>query len=465
MQYLSKIKQIAKTEGIDRIEIMCTGEIEVHWSDLTDLQILKDGRSLKDTDDERILKLAESILLFGLASNIQVWKDAGTVYCFDAHHRKKAFELLDAAGVEIPPLPATRCLAKTSDEAKRLLLLKESKSSWVNVNVVGDYMQEIGMSVNMAAEVLDLPGIAIMSDGEGWEIDDLEEEPDAGGAEPPEPEEPPEEPVTQPGEIWLFCDHRVMCGDSTDADAVGRLMQGKKADMVFTDPPYNTGMTAKTQSSENGGTPWKGKKKSGGSTRLSHMFDDSFTDEEWQKFMSLFCVRYSENMKQDSVAYICLDWRRSHELVPHIKNNFKLSNLIIWDKVVHGLGSDYKYCHEFIHVCKKGKPDILNRDGEKEYYDIWHIQRKMGRDEDHATKKPIELCTRAIRHASRAGDIVMDLFGGSGSTLVAAESLSRKCYTMELMPSYVDVILRRWSEMTGRIPVRESDGMEFAIDK
>jgi DNA modification methylase/Fe-S-cluster containining protein len=144
---------------------------------------LKDGRSLKDTDDERILKLAESILLFGLASNIQVWKDAGVTYCFDAHHRKKAFELLDAAGVEIPPLPATRCLAKTSDEAKRLLLLKESKSSWVNVNVVGDYMQEIGMSINMAAEVLDLPGIAIMSDGEGWEETGPAEKGDGLGTE------------------------------------------------------------------------------------------------------------------------------------------------------------------------------------------------------------------------------------------------------------------------------------------
>ena len=204
--------------------------------------------------------------------------------------------------------------------------------------------------------------------------------------------------------------------------------------MVFTDPPYNTGM--------------KAIKDPCAKARLSHMFDDDYTDEEWDNFMRDFCARYDEFTKEDSFLYICLDWRRSHELIPHLKNHWKFSNLIIWDKMVHGLGSDYKYTHEFIHVCKKGKPPLAkNKDGDREYQDVWRIQRKMGRDEDHATKKPMELCARGVKHGSNKNDIVLDLFGGSGSTLIAAEQSKRQCRMMELDPKYCDVIVKRYCKL------------------
>lgn len=241
------------------------------------------------------------------------------------------------------------------------------------------------------------------------------------------------EPIVKLGDIWQLGKHRLMCGDSTVKENVGKLMNGNKADMVFTDPPYNTGMVGNASHS----------------TWLSGMFNDSYTDNEWQKLMESFCNMYYDFLKDNSVAYICLDWRRNHELIPHIKKYFHLSNVIVWDKIVHGLGSDYKYTYELINVCKKGKPIINNRQGEKEYQDIWHIQRKIGRDEDHATKKPIELCCRAIRHASKQEDIVLDLFGGSGSTLIACEQLDRICYMMELEPKYCDVIIKRWEALTG----------------
>ncbi len=129
-----------------------------------------------------------------------------------------------------------------------------------------------------------------------------------------------------------------MCGDSTSTDDIDTLMDGQKADMVFTDPPYNTGMSEKTNN---------------GSTWLNHMFNDDYSDEEWETFMSDFMTSINYSMKDDTVAYVCLDWRRNHELIPHIKSHFKLSNIIVWDKVVHGLGSDYKYTYELINVCKK----------------------------------------------------------------------------------------------------------------
>lgn len=248
-------------------------------------------------------------------------------------------------------------------------------------------------------------------------------------------------PITRRGDIWILGNHRLMCGDSTMIDDVEKLMNGEKADMVFTDPPYNTGMSEKTNT---------------GSTWLSHMFNDNYTDEEWQKFMSDFCVSYDLFTKNNSFIYVCLDWRRSYELVPYLKKHWKFSNLIVWDKLVHGLGSDYKYTHEFIHVCKKGKPPLAsNKEGEKEYQDVWRIQRKMGKDEEHATKKPIELCERAIRHGSKYKDNILDLFGGSGSTLIASEKNNRDCFMMELDEKYCDVIIKRWEQYTGKKAILE----------
>jgi DNA modification methylase len=258
-----------------------------------------------------------------------------------------------------------------------------------------------------------------------------------------------EDPISVLGDLYEIGEHRLLCGDSTCSDNVAKLMNGEKADMVFTDPPYNTGMTSKGQND---------------STRLNHMFDDNYTDDEWEDFMQGFLNSYNLFTKDNSFLFICLDWRRSYQLIPHIKNNFHLSNLIVWDKMVHGLGSDYKYTHEFIHVCKKGKPELArNKDGEKEYQDIWHIQRKMGRDEEHATKKPIEICERAIKHTSNKLDIVLDLFLGSGSTMVASHQLKRKCYGMELDPKYCDVIVKRMIKLDDTLTIKRN-GVDVTKD-
>lgn len=247
--------------------------------------------------------------------------------------------------------------------------------------------------------------------------------------------EPPVEPVTKLGDIYQLGRHRLMCGDSTDFASLNKLTGGVKTDMAFTDPPYNTGMSSKTNA---------------GSTRLNHFFDDNFSDSEWAIFLPKIINSLDAFTKDDSAIYICFAWKRNHELVPEITKKFKLSNIIIWDKVVHGLGSDYQYTYEVINVCKKGKPTINSHQGEQEYQDVWHIQRKVGRNDDHATAKPTELCERAIRHASSKDGTVLDIFGGSGTTLIAAEQTNRTCYMMELDPKYCDVIIKRWETLTGQ---------------
>ena len=196
------------------------------------------------------------------------------------------------------------------------------------------------------------------------------------------------------------------------------------------------------------------KNAASGSTWLTHFFNDSYTDEEWEKFMKDFCEQAYKLLKENAVAYICLDRRRNYQLIPHIKNHFKLSNTIVWDKVVHGLGSDYKYTYELINVCKKWDPELNTHQGDREYQDVRHIQRKIWKDEDHATKKPIELCARAIRHASKKWDSVLDLFGGSGSTLIACEQLERKCYMMELDPKYCEVIIKRFHNLNPNAEIK-----------
>ena len=246
------------------------------------------------------------------------------------------------------------------------------------------------------------------------------------------PQPKKEAKVVELWDIFQLWDHRIMCWDSTDPTNVSKLLDWKLFDMVLTDPPYNTGMSG-----------WSEK------ARLSQMFNDSFTDEERDTFLHDFLSNYYLNMKENSVAYICLDWRRNHELIKVVKDTgFHLSNIIVWDKVVHWLGSDYKYTYELINVCKKGNPILDTHQWDREYSDVWHIQRKMGKDEDHATKKPIELCERPINHGSSKGDIIWDLFLWSGSTIIASEKLSRKCYGMELDPIYIEVILKRFHNYT-----------------
>jgi DNA modification methylase len=253
-----------------------------------------------------------------------------------------------------------------------------------------------------------------------------------------------EHPITRRGDLWILGKHRLLCGDSTMIDDVERLMNGEKADMVFTDPPYNTGMKAKS-----------------GSTWLSHMFNDSFTDEEWQALLSNFVSNAWAYMKDSSVGYFCLDWRRNHELQEYLRKHFKISNVIVWDKVVHGLGSDYKYTYELINVCKKGNPVLDTHQGDKEYSDVWHIQRKIGRDSEHATKKPIELVERCLRHASKPGGLCLDVFGGSGSTIIACEKNFRRANLMELSEMYVDTTIKRWEQYTGQKAKLESTGQTY----
>ena len=307
-----------------------------------------------------------------------------------------------------------------------------AKDSWASLDLSKINTEALSLGVELDIDMLGI---------KDFKIEEIEKfDPKSDEDDLPEVETP----ITKRGDIWLLGKHRLMCGDSTMIDDVEKLMNGEKADVVFTDPPYNTGMKAKP-----------------GSTWLSHMFNDDFSEEDWQALLGGFVSNSYIFLKENSAAYICLDWRRNHELQSHIRKLFKISNVIVWDKVVHGLGSDYKYTYELINVCKKGKPELDTHQGDREYSDVWHIQRKMGKDEEHATKKPIEIIERCLRHSTKPNSSCLDLFGGSGSTMIACEKNNRKSFLMELMEPYVDVTINRWQNYTGKKATLESTGQTY----
>lgn len=398
---------------------------------------------------EQIARLAGSIKEFGFTNPVLIDKDNGVIA---GHGRIDAAKLLGI--LEVP----TICLDRLTEAQKKAYIIADNRlaldAGWDDEMLAIEVgaLRDIGYDLKLTG----LDDVELTNAMK--RLDPTQCEPQSDEDEVPELTI---NSTTKMGDIWLLGNHRLICADSTQIDAIDKLMAGEQADMVFTDPPYNTGMTPESQKGSGG--LWKG---DGKSSRLSHMFNDSFTPDEWQNllatFMATFMATYWYVMKDDSVAYICLDWRRNHELIPHIENNgFHRSNLIVWDKVVHGLGSDYKYTHEFINVCKKGKPKLDTHQGDREYSDVWHIQRKMGKDEDHATKKPIELVERALRHASKTNDLVVDLFGGSGSTLIACAKMNRKCYMAEIDPRYVDIIINRWQKFTGKKAIHEESQKLF----
>ena len=245
----------------------------------------------------------------------------------------------------------------------------------------------------------------------------------------------PDEPKAKLGEIYQLGRHRLMCGDSTSIDDVGKLMDGVKADMVFTDPPY--GVSAMGMRGQNF-------KKS----NAQFIKNDELRNDELTQFLSDFigAMQY----KEGASIYICYSWATQKEFTEAIQmNDLKIKNCIIWDKKVFGLNpKGYRPQYEMIYFCCK---DDFEWYGDKAQSNIWQISREINREEqgNHPTPKPIELIAKALNNSSKQEDIILDVFGGSGSTLIACEQLDRICYMMELDPKYVDVIIDRWEEYTG----------------
>lgn len=246
-----------------------------------------------------------------------------------------------------------------------------------------------------------------------------------------------------PGDIWQLGDHRLMCGDSTDADTVKKLMDGGLADMVFTDPPYGVSYTDKNVFLNRIGKPM---------ACDNPIENDSMSPDEMAAFWVVAFNVLAECTKDKMVYYITAPQGADLLLLQQSISDspFALKHMLIWNKNNHVLGRcDYNYKHEPIIYGWKKKGTHTFYGGGKFKTTVWDIPKPQKSDL-HPTMKPVELVANCLLDGSKEGDIVLDIFGGSGSTLIAAEQTGRKCYMMELDPHYCDVIISRWETFTGK---------------
>ncbi len=266
----------------------------------------------------------------------------------------------------------------------------------------------------------------LLKDNDG--LTDEDEAPEVAGES--------EEPISKLGDVWKLGNHRLMCGDSTLIDNFDKLCT-EQADMIFTDPPY--GMSY-------GGGRAEGSTKKGALVKAHGMIkNDDLRDEALISLVKDSLTTCLIKAKQNCSAYICFTWRtytEFHKAISDAKYNVK--NCIVWDKKSIGLGqSNYRPQHEFIFYCGE------EWYGDKAQSDVWHMSRGSTSKYVHPTQKPVELICKAIKNSSKKGDVIIDCFGGSGSTLIACEKLNREARIMELDPKYCDVIVKRWEQFTG----------------
>jgi site-specific DNA-methyltransferase (adenine-specific) len=284
-----------------------------------------------------------------------------------------------------------------------------------------------------------------------WDVQQLDDwgldVPDFGGKEIEAVEDdfneaPPENPITVLGDLYEIGEHRLLCGDSTDSDQVAKLMNGQKADMVFTDPPYNANY------------------KSRGENELLRkgIKNDNMSSDDFEDFIQGFVSTCILNIKEGASVYFCCNWKDSY---PRFyfnleKAGINISANIVWNKGSGGMGwQDYRYQYEFIiYGFLKGKAHKWF--GGRTETDVWDIKRDNRTDYNHPTQKPIEISSRALKNSSEKNDLIMELFTGSGSTMVASHQLKRKCYGMELDPKYCDVIVRRMVKLDPSISVKRN---------
>ena len=249
--------------------------------------------------------------------------------------------------------------------------------------------------------------------------------------------EPPEEPITKPGDLWILGRHRLLCGDATDKATVEKLMGGKKADMVFTDPPYNV---AYGDSSNPRYTAHVS-----GKHRLIE--NDKQTTDQWVEFNKALASIFTIVCKGDIYVWGAPGPDGMRQRLTFIDSGIHWSATIIWkkDRLVLAAGK-YQRMYE---PCFYGWVKKSSFVADRKQVEVWEVKRPTS-SELHPTMKPIELCGHGIENSSKSGHIVLDLFGGSGSTLIACVQLNRTCYMMEIDPAYCDVIVKRWENFTGQ---------------
>ncbi|TCS99136.1 DNA modification methylase [Tepidimonas ignava] len=389
-------------------------------------------RNARTHSEAQIAQIAASIAEFGFTAPILAGSDGVIVA---GHGRLAAARKL---GLTTVPVVVLDHLTPTQ---RRALVIADNRlaelATWDDamLRVELEALQDEGFDLDLTG--FDADALAELLADEEPQID--------GRTEDDAAPDVPEEPVSRPGDVWRLGPHRLVCGDATTAEAYARLfLDGEQADMVFTDPPYNVNYANSAKDK------LRGKHRPILNDALGEGFYDFLYDA-----LALIMAHTR------GAIYVAMSSSELDTLQAAFRAaGGKWSTFIIWAKNTFTLGrSDYQRQYEPILY---GWPEGATRHwcGDRDQGDVWHFNKPQKNDL-HPTMKPVELVERAIRNSSRPGDVVLDPFGGSGTTLIAAEKAGRVARLIELDPKYVDVIVRRWQDYTGEQATRAADGVAF----
>lgn len=388
------------------------------------------ARNSRTHSDAQVAQIAASIREFGWTNPVLVDGSNGII----AGHGR----VLAARKLGFDQVPVIE-LAHLTESQKRAYVLADNKlaenAGWDDelLRIELEALQAAGFDLSLTG-FADDELAALMADLAGNEglTDD--------NAVP----EVTDDPVSQPGDVWLLGEHRLLCGDATDPVALETLMGSDLADMAFTDPPYNVNYANTAKDKQRG-------------THRPILNDN--LGEGFAGFLSAACANLLAYSK--GAVYIAMSSSELDTLQLAFRGaGGKWSTFIIWAKNTFTLGrADYQRQYEpILYGWRDGVDHFWC--GDRDQGDVWFINKPVKNDL-HPTMKPVELVERAIRNSSKTRDIVLDLFGGSGTTLIAAEKTQRRARLVELDPKYVDVIVKRWQEYTGAKASRQSDGLAF----
>ena len=388
------------------------------------------ARNARTHSEEQIAQIAASIREFGWTNPILTDGDKGVI----AGHGR----LAAARKLELTEVPVIE-LGHLSPEQKKAYILADNR-----IALNSGWDEEL-----LKLELQELQGVDFDLDLLGFGDDEIErllngDQAGGGLTEDDAIPEAPVDPVSRTGDLWILGNHRLLCGDSTVLSDVERLMGGQLADMAFTDPPYNVDY----------GNSAKDKMRGKDRRILNDALGDGFYQFLYDACLNLLVVT-------KGACYVCMSSSELHTLQKAwIDAGGKWSTFIIWAKNTFTLGrSDYQRQYEpILYGWKKGVDHFWC--GDRDQSDIWNYNKPRVNDL-HPTMKPVELVERAIKNSSKSRDIVLDLFGGSGTTLIACEKTGRQARLIELDPKFADVIVKRWEEYTGQQAVREGDGVKF----
>lgn len=408
-------------------------------------------RNARTHSKRQIKAIAESVKAFGFTNPVLV-DDDGVILA--GHGRFEAARLLGLTAV--PTIKITNL-----DEAqKRAYVLADNKlaerAGWdreilaLELGELSLLLPEVGLSVDLTG--FEIPEIDVL-------MSEMEEEKATSNDD--EIVAVPGTAVSRLGDVWILGRHRLVCGDARDPAVLTNLLGDERADMVFTDPPYNVPIEGHVM----------------GNGRVKHpefaMASGEMSSSEFTGFLRQVLDAAKSVSRDGALHYVCMDWRHIGELIEAGKPVYSsLKNICVWAKNNGGQGSLYRSQHELVAVFKVGDDEHVNnvelgRHG-RNRSNVWHYAGvntfKAGRDEElatHPTVKPVALVADAIKDVTRRNAIVLDLFGGSGTTLIACERIGRRARLIEIEPRYVDVSVRRFQMLTKSDAIHAETGATF----